>query len=58
MVPSMSLDEPYGLGRDSRKQEGVPEGTITKYNWVDKKMSSQKKNLQNGGAILALPIVK
>ena len=30
---SMLRDEPYGLGTDSKKQEGVPEGTITKYHW-------------------------
>jgi enterochelin esterase-like enzyme len=33
---SMLRDEPYGLGIDSKKQEGVPEGTITKYHWVNK----------------------
>lgn len=37
-VFSMTVDEPYGLGVDSKKQDGVPEGTITKYNWVDKKI--------------------
>lgn len=35
-VNSISHDEPYGLGADSKKQEGVPEGTITKYHWVNK----------------------
>jgi enterochelin esterase-like enzyme len=33
---SMTLDEPYKLGEDSKKTEGVPEGTITKYHWVNK----------------------
>jgi enterochelin esterase family protein len=33
---SMLRDEPYGLGVDSKKQEGVPEGTITKYHWINK----------------------
>lgn len=35
---SLSRDEPYGLGVDSKKQDGVPEGTITKYHWVNKKI--------------------
>jgi enterochelin esterase-like enzyme len=29
-------EEPYGLGVDSKKLDGVPEGTITKYHWVNK----------------------
>ena len=33
---SMSRDEPYGLGEDSKKKDSVPEGTITKYHWVNK----------------------
>jgi enterochelin esterase-like enzyme len=33
---SMALDEPYKLGEDSKKTEGVPEGTITNYHWVNK----------------------
>jgi enterochelin esterase family protein len=33
---SMLGDEPYGLGVDSKKQDSVPEGTITKYHWVNK----------------------
>lgn len=33
---SMLRDEPYGLGADSKKQENVPEGTITKFHWVNK----------------------
>ena len=37
-VHSMSGDEPYGLGADSRRQDGVPEGTITKFHWVNKKI--------------------
>ena len=32
----MLRDEPYVLGIDSKKQEGVPEGTITKYHWINK----------------------
>jgi enterochelin esterase family protein len=35
---SKSGDEPYGLGKDSKKQDGVPEGAITKYRWVNKKI--------------------
>jgi enterochelin esterase family protein len=35
-VNSISHEEPYDLGADSKKQEGVPEGTITKYHWVNK----------------------
>jgi enterochelin esterase-like enzyme len=35
---SKSCDEPYGLGKDSKKQDGVPEGAITKYHWVNKKI--------------------
>lgn len=34
---SMSRDEPYGLGKDSKKQDGVPTGTITEHHWVNKK---------------------
>lgn len=30
-------NEPYGLGPDSKKQDGIPEGVITKYHWVNKK---------------------
>ncbi len=30
--------EPYVLGADSKKQEGVPEGTVTKYHWSSKKI--------------------
>jgi enterochelin esterase-like enzyme len=33
---SLALDEPYGLGIDSQKQDSVPEGTITKYHWINK----------------------
>jgi enterochelin esterase-like enzyme len=33
---SMSVDEPYGLGVDSKKQDSIPEGTITKYHWINK----------------------
>lgn len=32
------LNEPYGLGVDSKKKVGVPEGTITKYHWISKKI--------------------
>ncbi len=33
---SISVDEPYGLGIDSKKHDGVPEGTITKFHWINK----------------------
>ena len=33
---SLSRDEPYGLGMDSKKQDSVPVGTITRYHWVNK----------------------
>jgi enterochelin esterase family protein len=33
---SMIGDEPYGLGADSKIQDSVPKGTITKYHWVNK----------------------
>jgi enterochelin esterase-like enzyme len=36
LANSLSCDEPYGLGVDSKKQDSVPEGTITKYHWVNK----------------------
>jgi enterochelin esterase family protein len=35
MVYSKPEKEPYSLGEDSKKQEGVPEGTVTKYHLTD-----------------------
>lgn len=32
-MPSVTLQEPYTLGEDSLPQEGVPQGTVTKYHW-------------------------
>lgn len=33
---SQSGSEPYTLGEDSKKNKSVPEGTVTKYHWVNK----------------------
>src|SRR5688572_5534766 len=33
---SQEGNEPYTLGEDSKKLSGVPEGTVTKYHWVNK----------------------
>lgn len=35
---SSNRQEPYKLGPDSKKQEGVPEGEITKYHYVNKRI--------------------
>src|SRR5689334_10554974 len=35
---SQSSNEPYVLGEDSKQKKGVPEGTVTKYHWVNKKI--------------------
>lgn len=32
------FEEPYGLGKDSKKKAGVPEGTITKFHFISKKI--------------------
>ena len=30
-------DEHYGLGKDSKKQDRMPTGTLTEHHWVNKK---------------------
>jgi len=35
---NVASKEPYRLGEDSKKQNGVPEGTITKYHWTSNKI--------------------
>lgn len=37
---SRDRNEPYTLGEDSKKIKGVPEGTVTKYHWVNKTIYS------------------
>jgi len=33
---ALSVDQPYKLGPDSERQEGVPKGTVTKHEWKSK----------------------
>ena len=34
--PVIAADDPFPLGPDSQKQEGVPEGKITQHTWTSK----------------------
>ena len=34
--PSLTRAEEYVLGPDSQRQPGVPQGTVTKYEWTSK----------------------
>lgn len=40
MPEVLSAAEPYELGPDSQRQEGVPVGNVTQHKWMDSKLFS------------------